>query len=98
MALACSPLGIQCQVLSIQIHNRQCILCLVHHMINLRFLTIICEELMYSNRLKTETDGRSRKENVVPEKELIQWLKERLPSTYMIDKHSLYSNRIQIWM
>jgi hypothetical protein len=53
---------------------------------------------VYSNRLIIETDGLTHKENVLPENELVQWLKERLPSTYMIDKHARLSNRIQIWM
>ncbi len=67
-------------------------------MINLRLLIIRCEKLVYSNRLIIETDGLTHKENVLPENELVQWLKERLPSTYMIDKHARLSNRIQIWM
>jgi hypothetical protein len=98
MALARSPLGIQCQVLTTLVRNRESILTLIQNMINLRFLTIACEELLHSNRLKTETDDLPHKEYIVPEKEIIQWLKERLPPTYTIDKYSYSTSKIQIWM
>jgi hypothetical protein len=94
MVLAHSSLGAQCQTLSIAVNNRECILNLLYNMNNLRALNVRWEGEMYSERLLTETDN----ENVSHKDEIVQWLKERLLSRYLIATDSEFANRILIWI
>ncbi|CAF3564440.1 unnamed protein product [Rotaria sp. Silwood1] len=72
--LSRSPLTFQCEVLFIQVINRQSIINLVKNMINLRALHIQCED------------------------DLVQWLKNHLPSTCLIVRNSDSISQIQMWI
>ncbi|CAF5127807.1 unnamed protein product, partial [Rotaria sp. Silwood1] len=72
--LSRSPLTFQCEVLFIQVRNRQSIINLVKNMINLRALHIQCED------------------------DLVQWLKNHLPSTCLIIRNSDSISQIQMWI
>jgi hypothetical protein len=90
-----SPLGIQCEVLFICISNRENIINLVKNMVNLRTLIVTYVDEYYDNILpsmKNNNDTRNFKIN-----EVIQWLKDHLPSTYVIMKEPQTSSNIIIW-
>ena len=61
-------------------------------MTELRLLTILCQDIVRSSCI--ETDDLHRKKTVTAKDALIQWLKERLPSTYMITNNDLYFDDI----
>jgi hypothetical protein len=74
-----SPLGLQCEVLSISVNNRENIIYLVKNMMKLRVLHIY---------------GIDKEIN-----QLVQWLKDHLPSTYLVVNDSQYGhNTIIIWI
>jgi hypothetical protein len=79
-------LDIQCEVLRIGIENRMSILDLVTKMANLRALNVLCESDKWNEQLLTSND------------ELIKWLQDRLPSTYMITRHTRYISDILVWI
>jgi hypothetical protein len=86
--LSHSPLGIQCEVLSISVENRTNVIDLINTMTNLRALNVLCRDdtRNYDDRVSlSKTD------------ELIEWLQHQLPSTCIItrDKEDIYiSNSI----
>jgi hypothetical protein len=61
---------------------------------NLRALNVRWEGEVYPERSLTETDN----ENVSHKDEIVQWLKERLLSRYLIATDSEFANRILIWI
>lgn len=87
LLLTQSSLGVQCEVLSILVTNHQCIIRLTENMSNLRSLTVKCMDTQYDKQclLSEEQD------------KIILWLKERLPSTYVIVRDSKDNNSIIIW-
>jgi hypothetical protein len=87
IALARSPLGAQCEVLFIGVKNRESIIHLVTQMIKLRSLDVGCDDNDEIPDTTTSTKD-----------ELIQWLKDRLPSTCCIERHLPRSKNIQIWI
>jgi hypothetical protein len=99
LALTHSPLGRQCEVLSIQVKNRESILILVQNMINLQALHVECENETDSVDVPlTMRDDESRNENTAKSDEVIQWLKIHLPSTCFISKDPTSNSCIRIWI
>jgi len=97
-----SPLGVQCEVLSIEVNNRETIIQLIKHMMKLRALNIRCDDGMNWENLKMKTaaeyDECHKKARLMMD-QLVQWLKDHLPSTYMIVNDPYYgSNVISIWI
>ncbi|UJR08201.1 hypothetical protein I4U23_012474 [Adineta vaga] len=88
-ALRQSPLGLQCQVLTICVENRESILILVNHMKNLRSLKV---------QVRNEREKKLESSDVTNNHELILWLKDHLSSTYMITKHEDVLDFILIWI
>ncbi|CAF1438215.1 unnamed protein product, partial [Rotaria sordida] len=77
--LSHSPLGIQCEVLSIMVTNRESIIYLIKNMMNLRSLQIQCEdEKNCEDLVEIEKNDESCDEKLENKDELIEWLKDRL--------------------
>ncbi|CAF3884872.1 unnamed protein product [Rotaria sp. Silwood1] len=94
-----SQLGVQCEILSIQVKNRESIIILVNNMINLRTLHIQCEDDEYSKYLSLiENVNESHQTNKTNKDELIQWLKDNLSSTYLISRDPKSINCIRLWI
>jgi hypothetical protein len=85
--LSQSPLGIQCEILSIMVQNRTNVIDLLNTMINLRVLNVYCQD----DRYIPEQSSSSFND------ELIQWLKDHLSSTCTIsrDKNDRYTSQFQ---
>jgi hypothetical protein len=88
IALARSPLGVQCEVLTIRVNNSESIINLVKNMINLHGLTVKFADDKYHKRslLTNHND------------ELVQWLKDNLPSAYLTVRYSHNENSVLIWI
>jgi hypothetical protein len=94
-----SQLGLQCQELSIHVKNRECIIILAKNMINLGFLHIESKDDEFGKRLLLIEDNNELYEIMKSNKdELVEWLKERLPSTYAISRDPFFINHIRIWI
>jgi hypothetical protein len=88
MTLTRSPLAVQCEVLLISVNNRESIIHLVKNMLNLRALIVKCADNKYHRRSAfTENND-----------EMIRWLKNQLPSTYLIVRDPEADNNVLIWM
>ena len=101
MALCHSPLGIQCEVLSIHVKNRQSIIILVKNMTNLRALHIECEGENFHKQSTSNNNGNNelRDENNIENKDdLAQWLKHRLLSTCLVIRDPTSTSIIHIWI
>ncbi|CAF3290060.1 unnamed protein product [Rotaria socialis] len=100
LLLARSSLGIQCEVLSIRVNNHENIITLVKSMINLRILYIYQSDEMYSNAtfLTRNNDETFPEQDQVNNNELIQWLRDHLPSTCLVIKDLYYVHNIIIWI
>ncbi|CAF1261568.1 unnamed protein product [Rotaria sordida] len=85
--LSCSSLGIQCEVLLIRVEHRTTIIDLVNRMTNLRALNIKCRD---------DTFNESNNRSSFTEDELVKWLKERLPSAWIIARHSI--EFVRMWI
>ncbi|CAF3368143.1 unnamed protein product [Rotaria sp. Silwood2] len=95
-----SPLGIQCEVLSIRVNNRECIIYLVKNMKNLRSLRIQCEDEKNYKQLSLDkndndkyVDGKMENED-----EVVKWLKDHLPSMCLVFRVPDYIKDILIWI
>ncbi|CAF1434546.1 unnamed protein product [Rotaria sordida] len=94
-----SSLGVQCEILSIKVKNRESIIILVKNMINLRALHIQCEDDEYSKYLSLiENVNESHQTNKTNKDELIQWLKDNLSSTYLISRDPKSIDCIRLWI
>jgi hypothetical protein len=94
-----SSLGVQCQILSIKVKNRESIIILVKNMINLRALHVQCKDVIDSGQIPLIlNNGESRNTNTSNQDDLVQWLKDRLPLTCFISKDLDTVNRVQIWI
>jgi hypothetical protein len=100
IALTQSPLGIQCEMLSILINNRESIIYFIKNMLNLRVLNVVCEDDRYSKFSPIIQDGDGcTQENIPDNDEFVQWLKERLSPTCLIKRDSEeLINNIVIWI
>ncbi|CAF2675692.1 unnamed protein product, partial [Rotaria sp. Silwood2] len=83
MKLCHSPLGIQCEILSINVKNRESINIFVKYMTNLRALHIKYEDKTFNQRSTSEENANDefRDENIDDSDELIHWLEDHLLST-----------------
>jgi hypothetical protein len=86
LTLINSPLGIQCEILRINVENRMSILDIITRMTNLRSLNVRCNGDKWNEELSTSNDG------------LVRWLQYRLPSTYIITRHTRYTSDILLWI
>ncbi|CAF2738026.1 unnamed protein product [Rotaria sp. Silwood2] len=86
IALCDAPLGTQCEVLSIRVTNRTCILDLINGMNKLRVLNVQCQ------------DDQSIKNTVSDVDELINWLSEQQPSLYAISEIIRWGKTIHVWI
>jgi hypothetical protein len=86
--LSRSPLGKRCEILSIGVQNKECIIYLINEMINLRLLTVAT----YDNYIPNlSSPGECY--------DLITWLKLTLPSTINIAKYDCCSTtHIRLWI
>jgi hypothetical protein len=94
-----SPLGAQCEVLSIQLNNPKTIIYLVNNMINLRALFIDWKDdknFVYLKSTKNNDERRTKTTQTLDQ--LVQWLKVRLPSTCLILNDPYYVHNISIWI
>jgi hypothetical protein len=81
--LAHSPLGIQCEVLSIGVTSCESIVYFVKNMINLRSLDVEChEEMSWERFLRTENVEESQDESMSKKNTLVQWFKDRFQRVY----------------
>jgi hypothetical protein len=88
LILTRSPLGVQCEVLLILVNNRESIINLVQNMHNLRALIVKCLDDEYDKRSAlTENND-----------EVIEWLKARLSSTYLIVRDPKTDSNIIMWI
>jgi hypothetical protein len=85
--LACSPLGKQCEILTIGLQNKECIVYLIDEMINLRSLTVLCHDNHITN---LSSPGECY--------DLITWLKFSLPATIKIARYDGCGSIIQLWI
>jgi hypothetical protein len=97
-----SPLGVQCEVLFIEVNNCQTIIHLVKNMIKRRVLNVRCDNGMNCKNLKMKTaaeyDECHKRARLMMD-QLVQWLQDHLLSTYMILNDPHYdSNVISIWI
>ena len=98
LAFAHSPLVSQCEELSINVRNGESILALVHNMSRLQLLKIRCRDVELRNYLAAEIDNFICEQNVSAEDELVEWLNERLPPTYLISRCRKSTDHVRIWM
>ncbi|CAF4000072.1 unnamed protein product [Rotaria sordida] len=99
ITLSRSPLMVQCEVLSIEVDDPECISNLIKNMTHLRSLYVYWDDKKNSLRLfRTTNDAESYYKISLSADEVIQWLKVRLPSTCSIIKVSDYPNHIHIWI
>ncbi|CAF4978356.1 unnamed protein product [Rotaria sp. Silwood1] len=87
--LSHSPLGIQCETLLITVKNRRNILYLVNNMSNLQALNIQCLDDNWTdeNNLTSPIDD-----------ELLEWLRQQLPSTCTIMRDTFHLHNIPLWI
>ncbi|CAF1032880.1 unnamed protein product [Adineta steineri] len=85
--LSRSPLGVQCKMLHIKVLNRTNILYLVNTMSNLQALNVHCED-----------DNWNEEEDLSTEDELLEWLRQHLPSTCTITRDTYYVHDILLWI
>jgi hypothetical protein len=100
--LSRSPLGVQCEVLSIKVNNRETIIHLVKNMMKLRALLVYCDDGMNWENLRMITaaqfDECHKKARLMID-QLVQWLQDHLPATHLVFNDSHYgSNIISIWI
>ncbi|CAF1534519.1 unnamed protein product [Rotaria sordida] len=95
-----SQLCIQREVLFIRIKSRHSTIYLVKNMINLRSLHVKRDDEEYHKRLATakNNNDKYRDGNVENEEELIDWLKDCLPSTCLFSKNAHFPSDIVIWI
>jgi hypothetical protein len=84
-----SPLGKQCETLSIKVRNRRNILDLVNNMPNLQALNVQCKDDSWTN----ENDIISSIDD-----ELVEWLRKQLPSSCMITRDTYDIHSIRLWI
>jgi hypothetical protein len=85
--LSRSPLGRQCEILTIGVPNKECIVYLINEMINLRVLTVRCYDNNITNLSSAETYY-----------DLVTWLKFSLPPAVKIAQYECCDSDIQVWI
>ncbi|CAF3117747.1 unnamed protein product [Rotaria sp. Silwood2] len=82
-----SSIILQCEVLLIGIKNRSSIIEFINIMPNIRSLICHCKDDEYNTWSSSSTHD-----------ELIEWLQNRLPSTYLISRDEKRTCLIQLWI
>ncbi|CAF1215750.1 unnamed protein product [Rotaria sordida] len=93
ITLSRSPLGVQCEKLSILIYNRESIISLIENMLKLRALNVRCKNEKYIEQSKLNEDN-----DVEYFDENIQWLKDHLSSTCTVVRDPKLTCNILIWI
>ncbi|CAF1281179.1 unnamed protein product [Adineta steineri] len=88
VTLTHAPLSVQCEKLSISVTNRENIIYLVENLTNLYSLDVVCKD---DECFQTLVDEKN-------DDELVQWLKDRLPSTNLIIRYHNMKCVIRIWI
>jgi hypothetical protein len=88
LVLIQSLLGDQCEVLLINLENRYIVLDLIEKMSKLRALTFQCQDDQWGDS----------NESFLIEDELVQWLKNRLPSNCLIVRDEREMSAIRLWI
>ena len=92
------PLAACCDVLSINVWNNESVLTLISNMRRLRLLKVVNHAMAHFNHWREKYPPlRAEEMETSLTNEILQWLTERLPSTYMIAKSPEYSLEIRIW-
>ncbi len=86
ITLSRSPLGAQCEVLSILVDNCESIIILLQHMRKIRSLKVQCQNEKYTTFIDDNKD------------EGIQWLKNHLPPTSVVVRDHKQTWDILIWI
>ncbi|CAF1034911.1 unnamed protein product [Didymodactylos carnosus] len=98
--LSRSPLGIQCEKLSILAYNRKSIISLIENMHKLRALNVRCKDEKYIE-LSTSIEDNSVEyydDNEQNEDDCIQWLKSHLPPICIVIRDPKLTCNILIWI
>jgi hypothetical protein len=82
-----SPIGQQCEVMTMEIEDRKSIVDLVEQMANLRLLNIRCGD-----------DRWNQRKMISSENELVRWIEHRLPSTCQVMRDVEKPSCIQVWI
>ncbi|UJR32829.1 hypothetical protein I4U23_020291 [Adineta vaga] len=82
-----SSLAQQCEVVTVEIEDRKSIIDLVERMENVRLLNVRCSDDRWNERKMISTEN-----------ELIRWIENQFPSTYVIVRDVERSSYIQIWI
>jgi len=92
-------LGIQCQILYVRMEYLESVIILCKNMINLRVLYVKCTDGQDTEYfpLPKRKDEFSNVKNINIDK-VIKWLKDRLPSTYLIVENPNWFYHLQVWM
>jgi hypothetical protein len=88
VAFSHSPLGKQCEILTIIVQNKECIIHLINHMNNLRLLIVDSFDENYVASVSSPRKCQN----------LFAWLKFTLPSTIKIAKYECCEDRIRLWI
>ena len=89
-ALSSTPLGIQCEVLLIQVEHRTNILFLINNMKNLRALYVHCKDCVQQSK--------DTLNQLLLVDELIKWLQKRLPTIFAISSDDYFTSCIRLWI
>jgi len=99
ITLSRSSLGVRCEVLYIRVKNRESIITLVKNMINLRTLDIYWNyEKDFEHSQQRDNNDEYRNKTIQVLVQLVQWLKDHLPSTCLVVNDSYYNHDISIWI
>ncbi|CAF0841534.1 unnamed protein product [Rotaria sordida] len=91
--LSPSSLGVQCEVLFILVDNREFIINLVKNMVSLRILIIVWNDERNSKDLRlTNINDEYHNRKTQISNQLVQWLKNHLPWTYVVVSYSQYKH------
>ncbi|CAM2698650.1 unnamed protein product [Rotaria socialis] len=98
--LSRSPLGVQCETLSILVHNRDSIISLVENMHKLRALNVRCRDETYveSTVSMEESSAEYYNDDEENKDDCILWLKTRLSSTCVIVRDPKLTCNLLIWI
>ncbi|CAF1515049.1 unnamed protein product [Rotaria sordida] len=99
VTLNSSLLGIQCQILYVRIEYLESVIIICKNMINLRVMYVKCTDgknTVYLPKPKENDQFFNVKQINIDE--VIKWLKDRLPSTYLIVEDPNWSYHLQIWI
>jgi len=100
ITLSRSPLGVQCEKLSILVYNYESVVSLLKNMHKLRALNIRCKHEKYiePTALIEGKDAEYSDGNEETKDDFIEWLKSHLPSTCVVVRDPKLTCNILIWI